>query len=87
MADNVIQFPKHHNVTLSKTDKALVEHPYFIFGGNYIEGYRKSNYYGGWNDFKGRFSTLEKAIAFGMKALDWYHIVDTRTMLIVHEVS
>jgi hypothetical protein len=73
----VILFPVKNNADVT------IKHPYLVFGGNYTEGYRKNNVLGGWDDFKGRFTTLKNAIEFAKTHYNWYHVVDIRSLLIV----
>ena len=40
---------------------------------------------GGWDDFRGRFDTIEEAASEGARYADWWHVVDVKTCVIVRE--
>lgn len=66
-------------------DEQTLAHPYLLFGCKFTNGYKANNILGGWDDFKGRFKSVEKAIVTADKlGYDWYHVVDSRIMLVIY---
>ena len=66
----------------------MLTYPYMLFGGRYTHGYRINNVLGGWDDFRGRFKTYQEAIQNAEATkLDWWHLVDGVTMLVIARVN
>lgn len=79
----VTEIQPYPYVNYSRAANEDIRNKYYLFCGTHKP-------YGGWEDFKGNFSTLDDALIYLRKNIEpdernWYHVVNIETQNIIKE--